>query len=80
MPVALVALRVLSAIELVTGLLADDAFSDVRDDLELLRGRLEAKLPTKADGSPFTTADLVAASTAARAPYLRILDRTRDGA
>jgi hypothetical protein len=54
-------------------LIADDAFTSIRDDAKALAAKLTATLPAKPDGSAWTDDDVHAAAAAAQQGWLQAL-------
>ena len=54
-------------------LIADDAFTSIRDDAKALAAKLTATLPAKPDGTAWTDADVHAAATASQQGWLQAL-------
>jgi len=65
----------INAISSLLKLRDDGAFGDLKDDINALRAKLDAKLPKKEDGSAWTDADIHDAATSARVGFDNVLAR-----
>lgn len=54
---------------------ASGEFADLRQHIEELRAKLNAKLPRKADGTPYTDDEIVAIADAAELGFIETLIR-----